>query len=76
MNKPWLAVMWFFLFWCPSLALASPVTDEPQLVAGIEAEENQASFFEAAAREVGVPPELTRAIARVESGGIPYQPVE
>ena len=72
MRKPWLAVVWFFLFWCPSLALTSPVTDEPQLVAGIEAEENQASFFEAAAQEVDVPPELTRAIARVESGGTPY----
>ena len=73
MRKPWLAVVWIFLFWCPSLALASLVTDESQLVSGIEvAEENQASFFEAAAREVDVPPELTQAIARVESGGTPY----
>jgi hypothetical protein len=73
MNKPWLAVMWFFLFWCPSLALASPVTDEAQPFFAVETEEaSQASFFEAAAREVDVPPELTRAIARVESGGTPY----
>jgi hypothetical protein len=73
MRKPWLAVVWVFLFWCPSFALASLVTDEPQLVSGIEvAEESQTSFFEAAAQEVDVPPELTQAIARVESGGTSY----
>ena len=73
MRKPWLAVVWFFLFWCPSLALASLVTDEAQPFFAVETEEaSQASFFEAAAREVDVPPELTQAIARVESGGTPY----
>ena len=73
MRKPWLAVVWFFLFWCPSLALASLVTDEAQPFFAVETEEaSQASFFEAAAQEVDVPPELTQAIARVESGGTPY----
>ena len=73
MRKPWLAVVWIFLFWCPSLALASLVRDEAQPFFAFETEEaSQTSFFEAAAREVDVPPELTQAIARVESGGTPY----
>ncbi len=33
---------------------------------------DHARLFEAAAQEVDVPPELTQAIARVESGGTPY----
>ena len=75
MRKPWLAVVWIFLFWCPSLALASLVTDESQLVSGIEvAEENQASFFEAAAREVDVPPELTQMRPRASLVGRPRLP--
>ena len=50
----------FFSFGSPAAAPAAQAATE------------HAPLFEAAAQEVDVPPELTQAIARVESGGTPY----
>lgn len=51
----------FFPFGSPAAAPAAQA-----------AAHDHARLFEAAAQEVDVPPELTQAIARVESGGTPY----
>ena len=53
-------------------ALFFPFGSPDAAVAARAAAAEHAPLFEAAAQEVDVPPELTQAIARVESGGTPY----